>query len=43
MWGTVLFAALWAVLTARLFGPRQRQIAEEARALPLADDDGGPR
>jgi cbb3-type cytochrome oxidase subunit 3 len=38
MWGTVVFATLFAVLCARLFGARRRQIFEEARQLPL--DEG---
>ncbi len=39
MWGTIVFASLFAVLCARLFGARRRQMFEEAAALPLSDDD----
>jgi cbb3-type cytochrome oxidase subunit 3 len=39
MWGTIVFVSLFAVLCARLFGARRRQMFDEAAALPLADDD----
>ena len=39
MWGTVVFATLFAVLCARLFGARRRQMFAEAAVLPLAEDD----
>ena len=39
MWGTIVFASLFAVLCARLFGARRRQIFEEAAVLPLSDDE----
>jgi hypothetical protein len=45
MLGTFVFAALFAVLTARLWTKGQREAAEEARLLPLdeAETHGGRR
>jgi cbb3-type cytochrome oxidase subunit 3 len=45
MLGTIVFAGLFAVLTARLWTKAQRTAAEEARMLPLedAERDGGRR
>jgi hypothetical protein len=37
--GVVMFVAIFAVLTARLWSRRQRPALEVARGLPLADDD----
>jgi cbb3-type cytochrome oxidase subunit 3 len=39
MLGTIVFAALFAVLTARLFTRDFRARAEQARQLPLDDGD----